>query len=159
MKSRPRRAENGIARELNNVLVPLGFSEIKRIPVLGREGPDLTVNETGLVVDIKSRQQCPKTYFSAFEEYFVSEGKPNLGAVAINHLPKLAVLPSRRIFDSVMVRRWLDHMDNWRQEECPDGISTIVLHRPRLPYGNSMVVFYLSDIGRITELFDKKEQT
>jgi hypothetical protein len=158
MKSRPRRAENGIARELNHVFVPLGFSEIKRIPVLGREGPDLTINETGLVVDVKSRKQCPKTYFTADEEVLISEGNPNLAAAAVKNLPKLDGLKERRIFDSVMVRRWVDHMDDWRRGECPQGISIIVLHRPRLPYGSSMVVFYLSDIGKTMELFDKKEQ-
>ena len=154
MKPRPRCAENGIARELNKVFLPLGFSEIKRIPVLGREGPDLTINETGLVVDVKSRQQCPISYFSVDEMLLSNAG---VCAVSILNLSRFSeIVEYKKITDSIMVRRWLDHMDEWRKTELPWGISTIILHRPRLPYGKSMVVFYLSDVGKISDLVSKR---
>lgn len=156
MKPRPRAAENGIAREINNIFIPLGFSEVKRIPVLGREGPDLTINETGLVIDVKSRKQCPSKFFSR-ENYLQTQGNIPICAVSIENLPNLQNLTQVETFGSVMVRRWLDHMDNWRKTEKPEGISAIILHRPRLPYGKSMFVFYHSDIGKIIRLFQVKE--
>ena len=53
-------AERSIAAELNTLLSDIGdFAPIERIPLLGREGPDLTVNETGLVINVKSRQCIP----------------------------------------------------------------------------------------------------
>jgi hypothetical protein len=57
--------------------------------------------------------------------------------------------------DSVTVNRWLAHMDEWTQAHEPWGISALVLHRPQLPYGESLLVISLSDIGllkkRITD--------
>ena len=156
MKQRPRRAENGIARELNEIFLPLGYSEIKRIPVLGRDGPDLTINETGLVVDVKSRQQCPSTYFCV-ETLLITNGHPAMGLVAIQILPEVSKIKTRSAFHSRLVSRWLAHMDEWREKEYPNGTSVIVLHRPGLPYGKAMAAFYLSDIGKIIQIFASKE--
>lgn len=63
MKQRPRYAENRIAQELSDVFVPLGYEYFVRIPANGRTGPDITVNNTKLVVDAKSRVSNPKLYF------------------------------------------------------------------------------------------------
>ena len=55
--------ENRVAAYLSALFAGIGLSPVERIPVLGRTGPDLTINELGLVVDVKSRQACPKMYF------------------------------------------------------------------------------------------------
>lgn len=57
-------AERKIADELNRQFSDIGkFKTIERIPLLGREGPDLTVNESGLVINVKSRLEISRTLF------------------------------------------------------------------------------------------------
>jgi hypothetical protein len=56
--------ERFVAAEFNSVLSGIGnYSSIERIPLLGREGPDLTVNELGLVINVKSRSRIPERLF------------------------------------------------------------------------------------------------
>lgn len=64
MKARPRRAENRVAEVLSKIFSDVGKSPVKRIPVLGREGPDITWNEVKLIVDVKSRKANPKMMFA-----------------------------------------------------------------------------------------------
>jgi hypothetical protein len=153
MKARPRHAENRIAQEFNRMLIPLGYDPVERIPVLGRTGPDLTINQSGLVIDVKSRQQCPKSYFN--ETILLMS--LTTAAVCVGDLPIINSILAEPLRPSVMVNRWLDHMDEWRKENHPDGISMIILHKPGLPYGKSMAVFYLSDIGRLKQIFSRKD--
>ena len=164
MKPRPRHAENAVARELNKIFVPLGYSEFERIPVLGRTGPDLTINETNLVVDVKSRQQCPIGFFN---KTLAITTDNKIATIAIENLPilirgeKEAVQRGqtyKNISPSIMIQRWLDHMNEWTLENHPGGISTIILHRPRLPYGKSMAVFYLSDYEKIIHITNKAKE-
>ena len=123
---------------------------------MGRDGPDLTIDETGLVVDVKSRQQCPSTYF--FENtLLITNGHPAIALMAIQILPEVSQIKTRSAFHSKLASRWLAHMDEWRKRESPNGTSVIVLHRPGLPYGKAMAAFYLSDIGKITWIFASKE--
>ena len=64
MKARPRSVERKVAAFLSRYFVQLGLSPVERIPVLGRSGPDITSNEWGLVIDVKSRLEVPKTPFT-----------------------------------------------------------------------------------------------
>src|SRR5512139_3927572 len=59
MKQRPRRVEREVASLLSDFFRSIGCSPVERIPVLGRTGPDMTINEVGLVVDVKSRLEVP----------------------------------------------------------------------------------------------------
>lgn len=63
MKRRPRRVEQKVAEHLTAFFAHLGLPEVKRIPVLGRTGPDIEINEFGLIVDVKSRQSVPTQSF------------------------------------------------------------------------------------------------
>jgi hypothetical protein len=148
MKPRPRYAENRIAKELTEIFgVPF-----ERIPVLGRTGPDLTVNETKLVVDVKSRQSCPKTYFWSGMLHH-----PGFHySIALKDINDIEKLPTIHRHHSVVVSRWLDHMHEWTVENVPDGISALAIHRPGLPYGEARLVFYSSDIGNIISLLRKE---
>jgi hypothetical protein len=147
MKSRPRYAENRIAKELTEIFgVPF-----ERIPVLGRTGPDLTVNKTKLVIDVKSRQSCPKGYF--WNDMLHLPG--GHVSVSLQNLKDLDKLPKIWRHRSIVVARWLDHMHEWTVENVPDGISALVIHRPNMPYGEARLVFYHSDIGKIIDLIER----
>lgn len=162
MKARPRYAENRIAVELNEIFVPLGYSPFMRQPVIGRTGPDLSINETGLVVDVKSRQTNPALYFAPS---FTEDGERQLVqyydhcVIPIKCLEMLKNdMPVReRIRQSKLVTNYLAHMHEWTMANLPDGISVIVLHKPNMPYGNALFIFYDSDIGKIRKLFHKGE--
>ena len=149
MKARPRRAENRVAEILSDFFVANGLSPIERIPVLGRTGPDLTINEANLIVDVKSRQSCPKGIFRAVEETGKAR-RPELAAFRLETLQE-SLVESQGVYvpmkTSKMVFDWLGHMDDWTQENTNAGISAIVTHRPQLPYGNSVLVVRLSDVG------------
>lgn len=153
MKQRPRRAENRVAEILSDFFLNNSLLPVERIPVLGRTGPDLTVNEVNLIVDVKSRKSCPKGTFKAVEK----TGKacnPHTAAFELDRLQE-ALVEGRGLFmslkESKMVTGWLEHMHEWTKENAPDGISAIVLHRPGLPYGKSVLVVFKSDVGLLTD--------
>jgi len=62
-------------------------------------------------------------------------------ATPMMHLPLIGT-PFTKIMDrtSITVSAWFDHMDAWRKDHQPDGITALVLHRPNLPYGLSTFV-------------------
>ena len=39
---------------------------VERLPVIGRTGPDITMNKLALAVDIKSRLEVPKAVFEVY---------------------------------------------------------------------------------------------
>ena len=151
--------ERKVAAKLNEVLSDVGnFSPIERIPLLGREGPDLTVNETGLVINVKSRKAIPDFLFPKAKEVLYLDG---LVAFQLNDLPEVFYdKPWRFLFNpSFCVRaahrtwgqlgRWFDHMNKWTKAEKPDGISSIFIHRPRMPIGKVGVVIHFTDTRRL----------
>ena len=150
MKSRPRYAENRIAKELTDIL----GAPFERIPVLGRTGPDLTVNSTQLVIDVKSRKSCPKTYFCKGMIHKTTHHC----SVALSDLQNFAELPAMSRHYSIIVGRWLDHMHAWTIENVPNGITALIIHRPGMPYGESRLIFYHSDIGNLMSLLRKEQQ-
>ena len=142
MKSRPRRVENRVAAELSHWFTEIGLSPVERIPVLGRTGPDITINELGLVVDVKSRLEVPKSVFGGFVVQF-----GDLIAAPLRCLPELArpyslvvPRPERKI-----VADYYAHMKEWVDAKYPSGIAALVLHRPKMPIGKSMLVISSSD--------------
>ena len=153
MKSRPRQAENRVAEILSDFFVNHGLSPVERIPILGREGPDITMNEARLVVDVKSRKECPASLLKDVKEYL----KAYNHTLAVFRLDSLdQALMDKSCFanltkDSVMVTRWLDHMADWVASDTSGGIPAVVIHQPQLPYGQSALVMYQSDVGLLRE--------
>jgi hypothetical protein len=128
-----------VALHLTKLSKSIGASPVERIPVLGREGPDITTNELGLVIDVKSRLEVPKGYFKESPASF-----GDLIAVPLDQLLSFAgdLALERSDFQSVLVERWFEHMDQWRRTELPGGCSALVLHRPKKPIGKSMLIIH-----------------
>lgn len=138
MKPTPRRAEREVAAILSEVFTQYGLSPVERIPVLGRTGPDITINEFKLVLDVKSRKSVPQAYFTAVPLHLYEHL-----LIPLNDLSLVGrIYQDRTRRRSKVVTRWLDHMDEWRQEHCPDGISGLILRCPGMPFGNSVLVIY-----------------
>jgi hypothetical protein len=135
-----------VARHLTEFSATLGASPVERIPVLGRTGPDITTNELGLVVDVKSRREVPTGYFHPNACLFGV-----LVGVPINRIMLLANDCPREVsdFTSVLVERWYAHMDEWRKAHFPRGISALVLHRPKKPIGKSMLIIHQSSVEEL----------
>ena len=169
MKARPRRAEREIAKELSLFFAELGLPEVKRIPTTGRTGPDIEINEFGLVVDVKSRLACPKTLFP-IKGTFITAG--DYVTMCINDLLPCgkAMVPKA---PSKMVADWYSHMEEWThkhyddwkikygKEHYPSGITAIIIHRPGMPYGSSAMVLRRNALDyfgiRITYHLEKME--
>ena len=148
MKPRPRAVENRVAAYLTDLFVRSGLSPVARIPVLGRTGPDITLNELKLVIDVKSRLECPKTYFTdSVCSDFAFRIIP-LCALA----PFLAgrVPPRELSFTSALVRGYWSHMDEWRRANEPEGITAIIMHRPKMPVGRAVLIISEEDTWRFT---------
>lgn len=140
MKPTPRRAENRIAEYLSEEFEHYGLSPVERIPVIGREGPDITINEFGLVIDVKSRKSVPKSYLVSSPVLGYAHALIPLKCLKDNlhYIPKYGAVYSKT------VNQWLAHMDKWRQDNYPDGISGVIIRKPvsSLPFGSSVLVIY-----------------
>jgi hypothetical protein len=152
VKRRPRRIESEVARHLSLFSSQYGLSPVQRIPVLGRSGPDLTINELGLVIDVKSRLSAPKGW-SVLQAGRVGEWG-DLVAVRLGEIELLEemgqVMP---LYSSTLVTRWFSHMDQWTQAHHPDGITALVLHRPGLHVGNSTLVIKKEDRRKLYDRY------
>ncbi|MCB2146611.1 MAG: hypothetical protein KQI81_09065 [Deltaproteobacteria bacterium] len=123
---------------------------MERIPVLGRTGPDISINETKLVIDAKSRQECPKGMITPC---LTLHGE--MVAIQLGRIKELVQYEPQPVSDgSIMVQRWLDHMNEWTEKKMPNGISAIVLHRPRMLYEEAVLVIYQKDFGRFKSLWN-----
>jgi hypothetical protein len=158
MKARPRSVENRIAEALNVHFARLGMTPVERIPVLGRTGPDLSINEMKLVVDVKSRIEVPKAIFFPLAECFRFDGMLGVRVVNLNALwddfrldEPTYRLPATLDYSSKTVRDYLSHMDEWTREHCPDGVSCVVLHRPEMPIGSSVAIIQNHSRRRLYE--------
>jgi hypothetical protein len=145
MKSRPRSVEREVAKHLSEYFIKKGGSPVHRIPILGRTGPDISINEFGWVIDVKSRLQVP--------QHFITPGMfiyANLFSVPLETLEKeTTVWKADKGEPSVLVKRWFDHMDEWTKENCPMGLTMLVLHRPKLPIGKSVIITKVSEMERL----------
>lgn len=153
MKARPRRAERKIAEILSDFFSLYGYSPVERVPVIGRTGPDLQINDFELIVDVKSRLEVPKGVIFdrlvCFGDYF---------AVPLEMLGELPISEAEPVlFSSVQVDQYYNHMDEWTVKHHPSGITALVLHRPKMPFGKAM--FILKNRRRFVEKCQKITQS
>jgi hypothetical protein len=159
MKRRPRKIEQKVAQHLTAFFNSLGLSEVHRVPVLGRTGPDIEINEFGLIVDVKSRLSVPTASFPGMAMNDVLVWAP------LDQLNGLYLL-NGDVSDtgkSKMADDWLAHMHQWTTEKYaawrdenpkyPEkGISAIVLHkaakrnRAKMPVGKAVFIMYKTDL-------------
>ena len=146
MKARPRSVERRTAEELSELFVSIGLSKVERLPVIGRTGPDIAINESGLVIDVKSRKCVPAYLFPPAKTLF------SVGSLAIFRLEELLDIPTSETTQvpSKQLSDWFQHMDQWTQEHQPNGISAIILHRPRMPIGNCGVAIHHENLRRLS---------
>lgn len=153
MKARPRKVENRVAEELSEVFRDLGFSSVKRIPVLGRTGPDITLNELGISIDVKSRQSVPRSLIIPANG-FLSTGEyvgfrlNELGGI-LKDLDTEKILLYRK--PSRTVASWLAHMQDWANQETELKIGALVCHRPKVPTGQTCFVITYLNLRRLHE--------
>jgi len=158
MQPRPRNAENRVAELLSEFFRSIGHKEVERVPVIGRTGPDISINDFGLVVDVKSRLIVPEAFFYPRNKDMYYDTMNGMVTVRLNRLHLFSDAGNKGhllIYPSVRVRKWLDHMDEWRRENHPRGISMIVLHKPRLPFGDAVAVIYQSDLRRFHDRINR----
>ena len=146
MKARPRGAENRIADELNAWFTRHNLSQIERIPVLGRAGPDYTMNELGLRLDAKSRKSIPKSYKITTSEilYF----GPYRG-IRLCDMHTSLRWTGRTIEPSVVIVRWIKHMG-------PNG--GVILHWPHTPFKNAVLCMHEDTFTHISEVIYASKQ-
>ena len=155
MKGRPRSIERKVAEILSREFVDHGWSPVERIPVLGRTGPDITINEAEFVIDVKSRLEVPKTILVPKGKILCVFG--DLIAFRLENINGLfhkiemdGWIKSIHSVVPKVVRDYYDHMNEWTQQHEPHGITMLVLHRSgihggRMPVGASSVVISYSD--------------
>jgi hypothetical protein len=160
MKPRPRSVERRAAELLSAVLyTPLGLAPAQRIPVLGKEGPDIQINELGLAVDVKSRLQVPSSFLLGPKDDIVDY--PSFIAVRLVDVYKfLDTFPyhARRIAltQSITVERWMVHMAGWC--EGKSYIPILILHKPGMLVGKSSFVFRKVDLKKLYANYTKCKQ-
>jgi hypothetical protein len=161
MKDAPRRAENAVASLLSAKFASIGASPVERIPVIGRIGPDISINELGLVIDVKNRGEVP---LGLFHDELVT-----FGGFLAAPLDRFELLidgdPKPIDFSSLTVLGYYAHMDVWRLERRPEGITCVILHRSgasyrmkhkaKMPFGKSMVVISIDNRRRLQEKWNK----
>lgn len=156
MKARPRDVEREVAKRLSLFYSRCGLSPVERIPVLGRTGPDISLNGARIAIDVKSRIEVPKGAMLKKGEMAVF-GAEMLG-VRLGELDLLldptSHLNTRDHFTSLS--GWLAHMAGWLPENCPQGLPALVVHRPRKHIHNSTFVLYLKDRS---EFYDRCKRT
>ena len=143
MKARPRSVERKVAAYLSTYFVAVGWKPVERIPVLGRTGPDISINESGLVIDVKSRLSTPKAIIiQPNTELEFEDGLVGIRLAELDHLfcPQAYRRAAARSFKSIL--DWWSHMDEWTRIEAPDAVSALVLHRPGMDIKNSLVVIH-----------------
>ena len=146
MKRRPRRIESEVAKHLSKEFAKLKLDPVERVPVIGRTGPDISINQSKLAIDVKSRLEVPKIMWCHHGATKWGKTDP-LVAVRLCEFEKLFVdLPrSEAIVPPKTVRGYLEHMAAWSDEHIP----AIVLHRPRIRIANAIFVIREADIRRL----------
>lgn len=144
MKGRPRRVENRVAEELTLFSSQFGYSEIVRLPVIGRTGPDISINGLNLAVDVKSRKQVPKLMFSYDGEVWLfNNGLMSVRLDEINLLLGDIDTDKLRYWrGSKMALDWMMHMEDWCLMQEYPPIPALVLHRPGMNIKDSAFVIY-----------------
>jgi hypothetical protein len=147
VKARPRSVEREVANYLSGKFSEMQLDPVERIPVLGRTGPDLTVNKSKLAIDVKSRLEVPKVMWHHHgAARWGIEGTEPIVTVRLCEFEKLfAETKPVSIIPPKTVRGYLEHMAAWSDEHIP----AIVLHRPRIRIANAIFVIREADIQRL----------
>jgi hypothetical protein len=142
VKARPRSVENEVARYLSRKFAALELDPVERVPVLGRTGPDVSVNQSKLAIDVKSRKEIPKCMW----HYQGPARFGDLVAIRLFEFEKLfwhVPIPEHPLPKTV--HGYIEHMAAWSDEHIP----AIVLHRPRIRIANAIFVIREADIERL----------
>jgi len=145
VKARPRSVENEVAKYLSRKFAALELDPVERVPVLGRAGPDVSVNQSRLAIDVKSRLEVPKFMWhpKGAAQWGIQEP---LVAVRLCEFEKLfGEIKPVSIIPPKTVRGYMEHMAAWSEEHIP----AIVLHRPRMWIANAIFVIREVDIERL----------
>jgi hypothetical protein len=167
MKARPRAVEREAAACLSDILSPLGLTPIKRVPVIGRTGPDLTINESLLAIDVKSRCELPKYFWTPRQtrrQKFVLRYTDGVLGVHLGQLELL--LAETPVSEDTLplppdARRYLEHMAEWTERPVDAArflaterafshfyLPAVVCHRsrPRQRIANAIFLIYEKDL-------------
>lgn len=131
-----------VAARLSEIFSDIGHAPVVRIPLLGRTGPDITYNDIQLIVDVKSRNEVPKSSL-AVKGQALAMG--NMLGFRLRDLLELDRLTSLTAEPSILVSAWLSHMHEWKVKHLPTGITCVVLHRPKMPVGDSTIIIYSTE--------------
>ena len=144
MKRRPRRIESEVAKHLSKEFAKLKLDPVERVPVIGRTGPDLTVNSSRLAIDVKSRKEVPKVMWK-----FKRLGKfGGLLAVRLCEFERIvADVPRPEVLLPKTVKDYMDHMAEWDAGHIP----AIVIHRPGMWTANAIFLIREADRERLIE--------
>ena len=152
MKARPRSVENEVAARLTSHFKTMDMSPVERIPVLGRTGPDITINESRWAVDVKSRLHVPICNYT-IQCGKIHSAPHDLLYIKLKDFPLIysGDLPtSEHLFPSVQVKEWLDHMAEWSRG---NSLPAIVLHRPGTRVDNAVFVINAVDRDKAKEIY------
>jgi hypothetical protein len=145
MSSRWKNVERRVAAFLSEKLSDVG--EFQRIPILGREGPDLTVNESGLVINVKSRKVIPDRFMPRLGSLF------GVGDLVCFSISAIHVAGSFNFTEDLKpwkkLQLWYDRMEEWTATQPGTLTSCIILHKPHMPIGKSGVVIHKNHLERI----------
>src|SRR5512144_3154633 len=115
-RERWKSVERNVASQLNALLSDVGnFTPIERIPLLGREGPDLTINEVGLVINVKSRAIIPPRLFPQAKQLL------HISDLVCFRMEDLCRVSSFPILAAATpswkkLKDWWEFMDKWTKE-------------------------------------------
>jgi hypothetical protein len=152
MKSRPRSVEREVAKSLTLHFAKLGMSLVERIPILGRTGPDITINESRLAIDVKSRKAVPGCNYYIYEPIMHDmRGRLFLKLKDFPLLYSDVERSGQLLLTSVAVAEWLEHMREWADKN--NSIPAIVLHKPGTWIDNAVFVIYASDRIKLKEIY------
>ena len=148
MKARPRHAERRIAEILTLFFASRNLDPVERVPVIGRTGPDLSLNQCKLVCDVKSRLSVPISYIQ--DVPMLHDG---LVCIPLVLLPgfdgsSITVSDARK---SKTVEDFYLHMLEWTQKKVPDGITALVLHKPGLKFDKAQFVLHQAQVDLFLE--------
>jgi len=138
MKPRPRSVERRAAEELSIFFRKHGISPVFRIPILGRQGPDIYSEELMLGIDVKSRKAVPRLTVVPTSE-LISIGE--LIGCRLNEIELLGTYQQPIIRPpSLTVWHWYEHI-----RDNVDGIAALILHRPRTHVSNATFLIHKDD--------------
>lgn len=152
MKGVPRKNENRAAAEMTALMPQFGLTfQWKRIPVIGRTGPDITFpNPLNLAIDTKVRKSVPKTMFKHLDSQPIFDTIMGARLCRLKDLRKAYdhplpwelghrhVVTAAEMWWSKQVLDWLVHMRDWVDKHY--GQAMLILRRPHMSMKNAAVV-------------------